>query len=262
MFPETAFGFVFLPSVRLWVRQEVLSSPCDPDGIFSATREPSNGTQRCSGRKPLVPMMKPADLWKRHDLSAAAGLNRSPVGGVFSQRKMRSGSVIIIEVRNKNPSQMPFIQDDHVVQAFAPHAADQAFHVRILPRASWCRDDLFHAHRHHRRAERLPVCPVPVANQIPRCRIPRKGFAYLLSHPIRAGMCGDAEMLDVPPLMTQHDEDEQNGERGCRDHKEIDRNETAHVVVEERPPGLRRRFRMPYHVSRYSRLADIDAQLQ
>ncbi len=38
------------------------------------------------------------------------------------------------------------------VQAFAPHAADQAFHIRILPWASWRRDDLFHAHRHHGRA--------------------------------------------------------------------------------------------------------------
>ena len=47
-----------------------------------------------------------------------------------------------------------------------------------------------------------------------------------------------------------------------RDHKEIDRSETAHMVVEERPPGLRRRLRMPRHVSRYSRLADINAQLQ
>ena len=116
-------------------------------------------------------MMEPADLWKRHDLSGAAGLNRSPLGGVLSQRKMRSGSVVIIEVRNKDPSQMPFIQDDHVVQAFAPHAADQAFHIRILPRASWRRDDLCHAHRHNRRAERLPVCAVPVADQIPRRRV-------------------------------------------------------------------------------------------
>ena len=33
-----------------------------------------------------------------------------------------------------------------MVQAFAPHAADQAFHIRILPRAPWRRDDLFHAH--------------------------------------------------------------------------------------------------------------------
>ncbi len=30
-------------------------------------------------------MMEPADLWKRHDLSAAAGLNRSPLGGVLAQ---------------------------------------------------------------------------------------------------------------------------------------------------------------------------------
>ena len=91
-------------------------------------------------------MMEPADLWKRNDLSAAAGLNWSPLGGVLAQRKMGSGSVVIIEIRNKYPSQMSFIQDDHVVQAFAPHAADQAFHIRILPRASWRRDDLFHGH--------------------------------------------------------------------------------------------------------------------
>ncbi len=135
-FLETAFGFVCLPSARFSARQEVRRVHGDPGGIFIATREPSNGTQRCSGCEPLVPMMKPADLWKRHDLSGAVGLNRSPLGGILAQRKMRSGSVLIIEVRNKDPSQMSFIQDDHVVQAFAPHAADQAFHIRILPWAS------------------------------------------------------------------------------------------------------------------------------
>ncbi len=67
---------------------------------------------------------------------------------------------------------MPFNHSDHVVQAFAPHAADQAFRIRILPRASWR-------------------------------RVPRKGFANLLCQPIRGRMCGDAEMLDAPPLMTQ-----------------------------------------------------------
>ena len=74
-------------------------------------------------------MMEPTDLWKRHDLSDAVGLDRSTLGSVLVQRKMRSGSVVIIEVRNKDPSQMPFIQDNHVVQALAPHAADQAFHI-------------------------------------------------------------------------------------------------------------------------------------
>ena len=207
-------------------------------------------------------MMEPADLWKRHDHPAAAGLNWSPLECVFAQRKMGSGSVVIIEIRNKDPFQMPFIQGDHVVQAFAPHAADQAFHIWILPRTSWRRDDLVHAHRHHRRAERLPVSAIPIAEQIPRRRVPWKGFAHLLCHPISARMGCDAEMVDEPPLMTQHDEDELNRELGRRDHKDSHRNEAAHMVVEERPPGLRRWLRMPYHVSRDGRLAIIDAELQ
>ncbi len=114
-FLESAFGFVCLPSATLSARQEVRRVHGDPGGVFVATREPSYGSQRCSGREALVPVMEPADLWKRHDISAAAGLKRSPLGGVLAERKMSSGSVVIIEVRNKDPSQMPFIQDDHVV---------------------------------------------------------------------------------------------------------------------------------------------------
>ncbi len=91
----------------LSARQEVRPGHGDPGGVFIATREPSNGNQRCSGREPFVPVMEPADLWKRHDRSAAAGLHRSSLGGVLAQRKMGSGLVVIIEVRNKNPSQMP-----------------------------------------------------------------------------------------------------------------------------------------------------------
>ncbi len=62
MFSETAFGFVFLPSATLSARQEVRRVHGEPGGVFVATREPSYGSQRCSGRKPLVPMMQPADL--------------------------------------------------------------------------------------------------------------------------------------------------------------------------------------------------------
>ncbi len=119
-FLETAFVFVYLSSAKLSARQEVLASPWRSQWrlhrhMKSLKRNPA----RCSGREPLVPMMEPADLRKRHDLSGAAGLNRSPLGSVLAKRKMGSGSVVIIEVRNKDPSQMPFIQDDHVVQARA-----------------------------------------------------------------------------------------------------------------------------------------------
>jgi len=45
-FPKTAFGFVCLPSARLWARQEVRRVHGDPGGVFIATRESSNRTQR------------------------------------------------------------------------------------------------------------------------------------------------------------------------------------------------------------------------
>ena len=73
-FPATAFRFVCLPSARLSARRKRWRDHRDPGGVFTATRELLNGTQRCSGRKPFVPVMEPADLWNCHDLSAA-GLN-------------------------------------------------------------------------------------------------------------------------------------------------------------------------------------------
>ena len=110
-----------------------------------------------------------------------------------------------------------------MVQAFAPHAADQAFHIRILPRAPWRRNDLFHAHRRHGRAERLPVCAVPVADQVPRRRAPRECLSDLLCDPRRRRVRRDTEMHDLAALVVEHDEPEQEVERGRGDHEEIDR---------------------------------------
>ena len=43
---------------RSWRGRKCRRVHGDPVGVFVATREPSNGTQRCSGREPLVPMME------------------------------------------------------------------------------------------------------------------------------------------------------------------------------------------------------------
>ncbi len=73
--------------------------------------------------------------------------------------------------------------------------------------------------------------------------------------------CAVTPKLDAPPFVAQHDEDEQNGERGRWHHKEIGRDEAADVVVEEPPPRLRRWLPMPHHVPRYGRLRCLDSQL-
>ena len=126
-----------------------------------------------------------------------------------------------------------------MVQAFAPHAADQAFHIRILPRAPWRRDDLFHAHRRHGRAERLPVCAVPVADQVPRRRAPRECLSDLLCDPRHRRVRRDTEMHDLAALVVEHDEPEQEVERGRGDHEEIDRRQAIGVICKECPPRLR-----------------------
>ena len=118
------------------------------------------------------------------------------------------------------------------------HAADQAFHIRILPRAPWRRDDLFHAHRHGR-AERLPVCAVPVADQVPRRRVPRECLSDLLCHPRYRRVRRDTEMHDLAALVVEHDEPEQEVERGRGDHEEIDRRQVIGVICKEYPPRLR-----------------------
>ena len=137
-----------------------------------------------------------------------------------------------------------------MVQAFAPHAADQAFHIRILPRAPWRRDDLFHAHRRHGRAERLPVCAVPVADQVPRRRAPRECLSDLLCDPRHRRVRRDTEMHDLAALVVKHDEPEQEVERGRGDHEEIDRRQAIGVICKECPPRLRWRRWVTDHVFR------------
>ena len=86
-----------------------------------------------------------------------------------------------------------------MVQAFAPHAADQAFHIRILPRAPW------------RRA-------------------PRECLSDLLCDPRHRRVRRDTEMHDLAALVVEHDEPEQEVERGRGDHEEIDRRQAIGVI--------------------------------
>ena len=170
--------------------------------------------------------------------------------------------MIIVEVWAKNAPQMPLVEDDRMVQAFAPHTADQAFHIRILPRAPWRRDDLFHAHRRHGRAERLPVCAVPVADQVPRRRAPRECLSDLLCDPRHRRVRRDSEMHDLAALVVEHDEPEQEVERGRGDHEEIDRRRAIGVICKECPPRLRWRRWVTDHVFRDGGLGDGKAKLQ
>ena len=54
-------------------------------------------------------------------------------------------------------------------------------------------------------------------------------------------MLGDIEVEDAPPVVGEHDEDEQDAQTRGGDGEEIDGDEVADVIGQERAPRLRRR---------------------
>src|SRR5262245_62075784 len=60
---------------------------------------------------PLVAMMKATDLRKLDNATELRSLNGSRFRRVLGQRKMRTGSMIVAEVRPKQSSQVPLVED-------------------------------------------------------------------------------------------------------------------------------------------------------
>ena len=52
--------------------------------------------------------------------------------------------MVIAEVFSKNSSQMPLIQNDHLIQTVAADGADYSFDIGVLPRRSGRRDNFLY----------------------------------------------------------------------------------------------------------------------
>jgi len=133
---------------------------------------------------------------------------------------------------------MALVQDDHVIQAFAANTSDEPLDIRILPRTPWGDQHFFNTHVLHPLSKRAAIDLVPIAQQIPRGLIPRKGFNHLLSRPLRRGVFRDIKMDDAAPFMGQDEQHEEHFVGHRRHDKEIQSHQVLHVVFQE---GLPRR---------------------
>ena len=78
---------------------------------------------------------------------------------------MWPGIVIVVDVVRKDVVQVPFVQHDHVVQALAAYAADDAFAIGILPGRVWGDWNFFDAHTFDTLGEIIAVDAVTIANE-------------------------------------------------------------------------------------------------
>jgi hypothetical protein len=89
--------------------------------------------------------------------------------------------------------------------------------------------------------EPLAVDLVTIPQEIGGRGLLREGVDELLSGPGSGGVLGDVEVDNAPAVVSEYDENEQDAEASSRYGKEVDRDQVADVVGEERPPGLRAR---------------------
>ncbi len=156
---------------------------------------------------------------------------------------------------------MVLVEDHHVVQAFPPNGSDDAFDIWTLPRGTGCNENLLDPEGIDATREVLAVDAVPVTDQIPGDRVPRKRFDELSAGPFSRRVFGDVEVNDTAPVMTEHEEHEQRAEPDGRHREEVDGDQALEVIVEERPPTRARWFPVADHVLGDGRLGQVDAEL-
>ena len=102
---------------------------------------------------------------------------------------------------------MSLIENDDVIQALSPYAANGSLDLRILPGRARGRKHFFDAETFHSIVESSTVDAVPVAYQVAWSRVEGESFHYLLSSPFRSRMIRCVEVNNFSPFVMQYHKD-------------------------------------------------------
>jgi hypothetical protein len=86
-----------------------------------------------SGGAALVPMVQSTDFRERDYTPLVATLNRPRVPSVFSERKMRPGSMVMFDEHAEPAAQVPLAKHGYVIEAFTPNGPDHPLGVCPQP---------------------------------------------------------------------------------------------------------------------------------
>ena len=117
---------------------------------------------------------------------------------------------------------MRFAEDDDAVQTLSADTAVQSLGVWILPGAAISGENFLDPHVLYSPFKPISIYPVPVTQQIPRCRVPRKSFDYLLRGPFRGWMGRYIEMNHATSVYREEHQYVKHGESDRWRNKEVD----------------------------------------
>jgi hypothetical protein len=207
-------------------------------------------------------MVQAANFWTLHDLAGQGVLDGPDVGCVLVEREVRASPMIVADVAGQDATQVSLPEDEDMIQALAPDRADAPLREGILPRAVRRGKDFLDTHPLHAVPKLLAVDLVVVAEEIGRGGVVGEGVDDLLSSPVGGGMLGDVEVYDPSAMVSEHDKNEEHAQACSGNGEEVEGDEVSHMVVEERPPGLRRPGRPLRHEPRDGALGHVDTELE
>src|ERR1700688_4247935 len=101
---------------------------------------------------------------------------------------------------------MRLTKNDDMIQALAADRSDQPFGKAILPRRGWCGRFVPDAHGAQSACDDAAIDPVPIADEVARSLIPRKGLRYLTCNPFCRRICCDVDRDEVSAVEPDNDE--------------------------------------------------------
>src|SRR5882757_4900214 len=110
---------------------------------------------------------------------------------------MSSNLVVIASIGFQDPTQMRLAPNHHVIQTLPSNRSDQPFGKAILPGRGWCGRLVPDAHGAQSARDDAAIDLVPIADQIVRSLIPRKGLRYLTCNPFGGRICCDVDPDEI-----------------------------------------------------------------
>jgi hypothetical protein len=204
-------------------------------------------------------MMQPTNLWEGHDSPRRQWLNVPGMRAV-AERLMRTGGVVVRKVAAQQTSEMPFVDHDDVVEAFASNRTDDALGERILPGRPRGDEDLVHPQASHPPYEHVAVDGVPIAEQVLGRGVFREAFDQSLGGPGGGGVVGDVDLDEFSPGVSKDQESEEQLEGEGGDDEEVGSDNLADVCLQEGPPRRGWPRRGALHVLGNGELGDLLAE--
>jgi len=141
------------------------------------------------GGAPVVAMVEAAEARQSHNLcSVSAPRHRPPRRCRLAEAQVRTVVVVVGDVLAEEPTKMPLVEDNDVVEELAAHAADPALGDGVLPRAAVGGPRRLDGEGPHRGDDLGGERRVAVEDEVTRSGVEWERLAELLDDPRRCGM--------------------------------------------------------------------------